>query len=697
MLPGITKTLTTSSGGLPTGPRGNDSFTIALLQFRQPSGWDLTTSAINDDSPTGNTRLWRGSAGSAVAIIGGPRFESWFHRGAVFNGGSLERLVAGAPQFEVWPGSDFTIDLFVKPHASQTSVIVCKSSPTFSPYLILQAGGAWQFYASSNNSAWDIANARSLGAATVGVWSHLAVQRKGNNWTTFNNGVAQATWSSSLAPYRDDNALLRLGAYPNGTNPFIGMVDQFRYSNVARYGASFAIPREPYTGALSGGNDAATTVLLHAEGPHGDNVFVEDARGGLPHDFKSAAGAITSATQHKFGATSVGLPNTGSAVTLADCTDLDFLLQNWTIDFWYFRTAASGTHEIFSRLNGFSMMIRDVAGVLQLYLSSNGGSWDIANGVNCGALALNAWTHVAIIRDYPNFRAHINGIQSATFASTAAIFVPGGTSYIGALPTSAPGGFIDEFRVSDTVRWPMGFSPEVAAYGPKLGDPPAWPPERPVSTLLLLHGEAFVDSSLKPHPVTGGGATANDTPARFGGSHRFDLSHAAGAGLQVDGPVSDWSTTNTWTLEWWDYWGGASDFAAAMFTTDYWSVSGTTGVGGFGGAGGVSWSWWSFVFLSVGGVDAGVWAHRAIQRNGNTFTAWKDGVVTDTATNANGNPANTSPLRLGGAGRDYVPPGDGTPEITAGPIFLLDDIRMSAVARYSGNFQVPLAPFGPYG
>jgi hypothetical protein len=57
----------------------------------------------------------------------------------------------------------------------------------------------------------------------------------------------------------------------NGSyNYYSGYIDEFRFSNTARYTANFTPPTEPFV------NDANTLLLLHMDGTDGSTVFLDD-------------------------------------------------------------------------------------------------------------------------------------------------------------------------------------------------------------------------------------------------------------------------------------------------------------------------------------------------------------------------------------------------------------------------------------
>ena len=95
--------------------------------------------------------------------------------------------------------------------AAGYSAIARDATTVYCPFLPgYQSGGNQVQYMSSNLSAWDVANARSMGAQTLNTWVHYAIVRSDNTFYTFRNGTQIDTWTSTLALARDFN-LLALG------------------------------------------------------------------------------------------------------------------------------------------------------------------------------------------------------------------------------------------------------------------------------------------------------------------------------------------------------------------------------------------------------------------------------------------------------------------------------------------------------
>lgn len=209
------------------------------------------------------------------------------------------------------------------------------------------------------------------------------------------------------------------------------------------------------------------------------------------------------------------------------------------------------------------------------------------------------------------------------------------------------------------------------------------------NTIVLLHlNTTLADSSLSPHTFSAAGNAAVSTAQK-----KF------GAGsLIVDG-TGDWISTPD---------AANISFAGGNFTYEFFirlaavPSSYTPIFGKWGTASNneimmvMSNSTTITLYTSTTGSDANtqtwtitaptqdVWYHWALVRNGNTWTMYVDGVgkgdntVTDTLYNG------SSALHFGGV----------TGETPTGFNGFLDEIRVSNVARYTGNFTPPTDEFG---
>jgi len=222
-------------------------------------------------------------------------------------------------------------------------------------------------------------------------------------------------------------------------------------------------------GAAVPGNDAFTKLLLHCNGANASTVFT-DASLSAKGNASVFGNAQISTAQSKFGGASALFDGAGDYLQYPNHADWNFGAGNFTIDWWERRTAATAgcpvvardgavtfTHWVCGYSNGSNAML--------IYMSSNGSSWDVANGQSLGALELNVWHHFAIVRSGNTFYGFRDGVQTATWTSTATFGAATGSLAIGMWSSQFFPGYIDELRISKGIaRWTTNFTPPTAPY-----------------------------------------------------------------------------------------------------------------------------------------------------------------------------------------------------------------------------------------
>jgi hypothetical protein len=116
---------------------------------------------------------------------------------------------------------------------------------------------------------------------------------------------------------------------------------------------------------------------------------------------------------------SIYFDGSGDYLSLADSEDWDFGSGDFTISWWQYPTSAStsGTfgRSITTAYPAFLVLNSSVN------MTSNGSSWDIANGKTLGGLTLNTWQHFAIVRNGSNFYTYKNGQVRDSWSSASAL------------------------------------------------------------------------------------------------------------------------------------------------------------------------------------------------------------------------------------------------------------------------------------
>jgi len=466
MLPGNTPALF----GKPPPTYGIDAFTKGLMKFDGVYGAALTGNALTDTIKP--SRVW--VSGGATELSNGQRFAGTC---CYVTGANVISPDPNDPDYQIVPGQDFTVDFWWYPVNTSSGCVLAKESNagTYSPWEFYQTTGSLAFYSSSNGTAWDIANNLAAGGVTVNVWSHHALQRRGNVWSTWRNGVKHATWTTSANPMSSGLGRVCIGNnWPTSNQPLAGFIDELRFSSCARYdeAASFTPQSFPYYGSLNGSNDAATKLLMHFDGNWTDSAVGAALK--TPHVF-TASGAAQLTAGGKFGTGAAFFDGAnGSCIQTPFTTAVDLCPYSgdFTVDFWMYRTVANTGQIIGPRATGVygAWIIYDYPdGHLAMYASQNGAAWDIFNGFNFGITPSNQWVHIAVVRCAAlsqNFMFYINGSPSASANFPNAILSPLANPFSIGGYVSGPGfiGYLDEVRFSDVARWRAAFTPPTAPY-----------------------------------------------------------------------------------------------------------------------------------------------------------------------------------------------------------------------------------------
>jgi hypothetical protein len=186
---------------------------------------------------------------------------------------------------------------------------------------------------------------------------------------------------------------------------------------------------------------------------------------------------VLSTTQKKFGLSSLYLDG-NSFVTVASDTRFAFNNEDYTVEFWFYRTATPGVSQLMLDMRqsgGSTQPVIYLDSAYQLICGLAGTAGAIASGYT---VPINTWTHVAVSRASGSAKLFINGTQygstySDSSTHTAAIIQIGARqSDLGARFT----GYIDEIRVSKGIaRYTGTFTPTSFAFSTD------------ANTVLLMH------------------------------------------------------------------------------------------------------------------------------------------------------------------------------------------------------------------
>ncbi len=171
-----------------------------------------------------------------------------------FDGTGDGVYVADHPSFDVGSG-DFTVEfwVYISSMANNSFKIIYHkrlANTTDSTYMCLAllkpffANPSLRFFASSNNTSWDIVDNFSFGLSPASnTWHHVAIVRNGTEIAGYLNGVKGSNTITTSASIANTTLPFYIADDPNLDYDFAGYIDDFRFTKgTARYTSNFTPP-----------------------------------------------------------------------------------------------------------------------------------------------------------------------------------------------------------------------------------------------------------------------------------------------------------------------------------------------------------------------------------------------------------------------------------------------------------------------
>ena len=160
-----------------------------------------------------------------------------------------------------------------------------------------------------------------------------------------------------------------------------------------------------------------TVLLLNYEGNDGDTTTSDGSEFTSNQVITFTGTSDISSDQAKFGNTSLNLTTDGF-VTVADRPELDLTYQEFTVEWWEYRTSSSGNPTVWARNNDtYAPWIfgKAVSGRNKAFITHDGQGYGTDEDLNMdmGSIDLNQWNHFAISHKGDFFRTYKNGVQIA--------------------------------------------------------------------------------------------------------------------------------------------------------------------------------------------------------------------------------------------------------------------------------------------
>jgi hypothetical protein len=533
---------------------------------------------------------------------------------------------------------------------------------------------SFEYYNGSTTPVLSSANSQ----IAINTWYHIAMVRNGTNIKIYLNGVEKGSATISGTPSVVARDLSIGSHYRVGSRSY---VDEIRISSTARYTAGFTPSTTPFV------NDANTLLLIHGDGTNGSTV-VRDDNGALanrqPKYITAVGNAQVDTAQSKFGGASALFDGTDDYLRISQSSTLNLGTGDFTIEFWVRANALGANNCILTTGTSFAAGALGIAGGSSgngmRYFDYNYNSSGSALVGDPTALTTGVWYHYAITRTGSSWKLYRDGTSVSTGTYAGAVNLAHTDTLIGAagwdISNTDWNGWIDELRISNSVRYTSNFTPATTAF---VND---------ANTLLLMHMDG-VDASTQFFDDTAnrtqkgisaiGNAQVDTAQSQFGGtSALFD---GTGDALNISADSIFNFGTSDYTVECWIR---SSSLAATRIIADlgqytqnsrpvfYVSTDGKINI--YTAATGAVSSAGSTILINT-------WYHVALVRSSGTTTIYVDG-VSKASTATSYNMSTTAYLNVGAE--------NVTTNSWNGWI---DEFRVSNIARYTAAFTPSTTPF----
>ena len=213
-----------------------------------------------------------------------------------------------------------------------------------------------------------------------------------------------------------------------------------------------------------------TKLLLPFDGTNGATSTTDSSNSNHTVTFNGTTQISTA--QSKFGGSSLYVPNSATQGVYANGAGSTIQLTgDFTIEWWVYRVQVTlASHMVLgpiygmqggTNIGGYGMVFPYYYSPVstsegQIYASSNGSSWDIANGTTLGTGSLGTvgqWVHMAMVRSGTTWSYYVDGTRtytgtlgSGTISTSTGTYMHLGRAW-GNGGTSAEG-YYDDFRIT---------------------------------------------------------------------------------------------------------------------------------------------------------------------------------------------------------------------------------------------------------
>lgn len=216
-------------------------------------------------------------------------------------------------------------------------------------------------------------------------------------------------------------------------------------------------------------NFANVSLLVHCDGTNGSTTFTDNSSQNHTVTVNGSAQVTTTTVKYGTG----GLNPNGGHLQVTSSTDLDLTTGDWTIECWFYLTAATTVCVLMDKesANGqypWSLITNSPTSTKMSLRRFNSGGTLLTDLIGTTTITANAWHHAAACRQGDNFYLFLDGNLEASRTDTGAVLRTNSSDPVnlGNNNSNSSGAcFMDDIRITKGVaRYTANFTPPSAAF-----------------------------------------------------------------------------------------------------------------------------------------------------------------------------------------------------------------------------------------
>jgi len=207
-------------------------------------------------------------------------------------------------------------------------------------------------------------------------------------------------------------------------------------------------------------------LLLHGNGTNGSTTITDSSL--TPKTVTAVGNAQISTAESKFGGASIGCISPSGQLSVAASQDFAFGSGDFTIELWYYPTTDTSNQFVFTQytstqgIGSHGLTFNYEINNITWYLNGNASTRILQTG---GLPAINAWTHIAGVRNNGVVKLYFNGVALADQETILSSMGKSNEVFEFGSSIKPVIGYMDDIRITKGVaRYTANFTPPTAPF-----------------------------------------------------------------------------------------------------------------------------------------------------------------------------------------------------------------------------------------